>query len=144
MFAQKNVFIMRTSTREQLQIIAKRFSRMHECSVTESILKTILEKAIETNAVSISKVNLVIGEETGFMGDSIQFYFDKLSKGTFAEGAVLEMEFIKSKLKCMKCGALFERKRFFFTCPHCGEEGMPTKIGKEFYIKNIEIEEDSD
>jgi len=116
---------------------------MHESSITESILKTVIEKANESNAKSVKKINLVIGEETGFMGDSIQFYFDKYSKGTIAEGAVLDVRFIKSKLKCTKCGEMFERKPFSFECPKCQGEGNPTKIGKECFIENIEIEENS-
>jgi hydrogenase nickel incorporation protein HypA/HybF len=114
---------------------------MHESSITESILKNVIEKATESNAKSVKKIKLVIGQDTGFMGDSIQFYFDKYSEGTIAQGALLDILFIKSKLKCTKCGNIFERKKFSFECPDCGGEGVPTKIGKECYIESIEIEE---
>ncbi len=113
---------------------------MHEYSVTESILKIVIEKANESEAKKVLKINLVIGEDTGFIGDSIQFYFDRLSTGTIAEGARLEMKYVKAKLQCSKCGIFFERKIYSFECPECGGEGMPTKIGKECYIENIEIE----
>ena len=112
---------------------------MHESSIVQSILKTITEKAAELNARAITKVSLVVGADSGFMGDSIQFYFDRFSRDTIASGAVLEMRFVKPKLKCPNCGILFERKLFKFNCPDCDTEGLPTTIGKECYIENIEI-----
>lgn len=114
---------------------------MHESSIIESILKIVIEKVDKSESVKIKNISIIVGEDTGFMGDSLQFYFDRYSEGTIAEGAILNMSFVKSKLKCPKCGILFERKRFEFNCPECGEEGEPTKIGKECYIDNIEIEE---
>jgi hydrogenase nickel incorporation protein HypA/HybF len=114
---------------------------MHECSVTESIIKISVEKAKEAKAIRINNISLVIGELTGFMVDSIQFYFDHLSKGTIAEGAKIDIRQVKSRLKCSKCSETFERKRFDFSCPMCGGDGMPTDIGNECYIENLEIDE---
>ena len=45
-------------------------------------------------------------------------------------------------MKCDRCGRLFERKRFSFTCPYCGGDGSPTDIGKEFYIESVDLEVD--
>lgn len=114
---------------------------MHESSVIESILNIVVDKVNNSQSVKIKKISIIVGEDTGFMGDSLQFYFNRYSEGTIAEGAVLDMSFVKSKLICPKCGIYFERKRFEFNCPDCAEEGEPTKIGKECYIDSIEIEE---
>jgi hydrogenase nickel incorporation protein HypA/HybF len=83
---------------------------------------------------------LVVGELSGFIGDSIQLYFDIIAKGTLAENAELTIQYIKPKLKCKSCQKLFEREKFSFQCPFCGGEGLPSEIGKEFYIENIEVE----
>jgi len=58
---------------------------MHELSVTEEILKITLEHARRAKADRVLKVHLVVGDLTGFAGESIQFYFDLLSEGTEAE-----------------------------------------------------------
>jgi hydrogenase nickel incorporation protein HypA/HybF len=46
-------------------------------------------------------------------------------------------------LRCAKCGAHFIRKPFEFRCPDpdCGGDGEPTDIGREFFVKSIEIDE---
>ena len=113
---------------------------MHEYPVTEQIIKIAQETAIKNNAVKVTKVSLVVGELSGFIGDSISMYFDIISKGTVVEGAELEITYIKFKLKCDKCDIYFERPRFSFECPQCGQDGSPTDIGKEFYVKDVEIE----
>ena len=114
---------------------------MHESSIVQSILKTVCDKGAEMQVRAITKVTIVVGEDTGFMGDSIQFYFDRHSAYTIAAGAKLEIRFVKAQLKCPACGKMFERKRFEFACPECGTDGIPSEIGKECYIENIEIEE---
>ena len=70
----------------------------------------------------------------------IKMYFDIIGKGTLVEGAELEITYIKPKLKCESCGKLFERKRYSFECPECKGQGVPSDIGKEFYVEDIEIE----
>jgi hydrogenase nickel incorporation protein HypA/HybF len=114
---------------------------VHESSITESILKIVLEKALEFDAKRVLKIHLAVGEMTGFIGDSIHFYFDRYSKGTIAEGACLYIRYIKPEFKCVNCGNLFQRTDNEIRCPLCNGEGDPTKIGQEFFIENIEIQE---
>ncbi len=115
---------------------------MHEFPVTQSIVKIASDKARENNARSITRITLVVGEYSGFIGDSIQMYFDEIGKGTLCEGAVLEIEHVKAKWHCPSCRIDFVRKPLSFACPQCGQDGDPTSIGKEFYIKSIEVETD--
>ena len=113
---------------------------MHELPITQQIIKIAEENAKANSAVKVTKITIVVGEYSGFIGDSIGMYFDIISKGTMTEGAALEIINIKPKLLCESCGEYFERQRFSFECPKCGGQGGPTEIGKEFYIENIEIE----
>lgn len=113
---------------------------MHEYPITQQIIKIAEKHATELCASQVKKIKLVVGDYSGFIGDSIQMYFDVISEGTLCEGAVIEIEHVKPKLRCTGCGALFERELLSFSCPECGAEGEPTKIGKEFYIDYIEVE----
>lgn len=103
------------------------------------MVKIAQKHGAKFRASQIEKIILVIGENSGFIGDSIQMYFDIISKGTICEGAVLEMKYIETKVKCPECGEIFKRKPMSFACPVCGANGEPTDIGKEFYIESIEI-----
>ncbi len=112
---------------------------MHELPITQRIIEIASEAARERGAGRITKVQLVVGDASGYMADSIQLYFDLISAGSPCEGVSLEFEPVKSMLRCETCGQLFERKPFDFTCP-CGGQGRPTEIGREFYVKAIEVE----
>lgn len=119
----------------------RKFSGMHEYPITQQIVKLAVEKAEENNALRIMRISLVVGEMTGFVGDSIQMYFDAIAEGTIAEGAELSIIYVKPMLACSDCGEYFERQKFSFQCPYCKGKGMPTEIGKEFYIEEIEVED---
>jgi len=113
---------------------------VHESSVVESLIKIASQSAMENKAISVQRINIVAGESTGYMEESLQHYFNIYSKDTLLDGSELKVRYIKPKLKCETCGDYFERTRFSFDCPKCGKPGVMTEIGNEFYIEDMEIE----
>jgi hydrogenase nickel incorporation protein HypA/HybF len=113
---------------------------MHELSITQSMLDLVLEQAEKAGAKEVGKINLVIGEMTGVVSDCVQFYFDFLSKGTAAEGAVLSFKLIPTTAKCKNCHENFELKEFDWTCPYCQGNNMEIVAGKELFVESIEVE----
>ena len=109
---------------------------MHEYALAKSILEAATDHA---KGAKVKKIEMVIGESSGVMGESIRMYFDIFAENTLCEGAAMEIETVKPKLRCKACDMLFVRKPFSFECK-CGGEGMPTDIGREFYVKNIVVE----
>ena len=113
---------------------------MHEYPITVQIIGIAEKSCREAGAVRVTKISLVIGESSGFIGESISMYFDIIAEGTLCAGAALEIERVKAKLQCPACGEIFTRAPLSFACPCCGQDGGPTQIGKEFYVKAIEVE----
>lgn len=113
---------------------------MHEYPITQQIIKIAENHAKDAGAAKVTAINLVVGDYSGFIGESIQMYFDVISENTLCDGAKIHIERVKPKLQCSQCGVYFERKPYSFQCPACGGEGGPTAIGKEFYIDSIEVE----
>ena len=112
---------------------------MHEYPITLEIIRIAVETAKEKNAQRVDKIALVIGDLSGYVGESVHMYFDEISKGTACEGCHLEITRVKSMVKCTVCGDVFERKPFSFECPVCKGQAGPTSIGTEFYIDYIEV-----
>jgi len=113
---------------------------MHEASAAEALVRIVSEEADRRGAGKVLAVNLVVGEATGFMEESLAFYVGILARGTPVEGAALKISYVKPRLRCPGCGILFERSRFSFACPSCGTTGEATRIGSEFYVDTIEID----
>lgn len=115
---------------------------MHEYPMTKQIIQIAETHARQAGAKQVKKVNLVVGEYSGMVADCIALYFELISSGTMCEHAALHIEKVKPLLKCKICGHLFERKPFAFLCLQdgCDGEGEPTDIGREFYVKSIEVE----
>jgi len=113
---------------------------MHELAITQSMVDLVMEQAREAEAKKVGKINLVIGEMTGVAGDSVQFYFDFISKGTLVEGAALSFVMVPSKAQCQSCGKTFELKEFDWTCPYCEGKSLQIVAGKELFVESIEVE----
>jgi hydrogenase nickel incorporation protein HypA/HybF len=114
---------------------------MHELAVTQSILDIAVRHAERARARRILAVNLVIGDLTGFVDDSIQFYFDFLSRDTIAQDAQLNIERVAARVRCHVCGAAYvPPDSRLWTCPECDALGGEVIGGKEFSVASIEIE----
>jgi hydrogenase nickel incorporation protein HypA/HybF len=114
---------------------------MHELSITQSILDIALRHAQRAGAGRIRAINLVIGELTGFVDDSIQFYFDFLSKDTLAQGAQLNFERVAARVRCQACGVEYAPPDArLWACPECEALGSEVIAGREFSVASIEVE----
>jgi len=111
---------------------------MHELGITESIVNIAVDKAKEAQASKITKINLVIGELSGFVPDCIEFYFDFLSKDSIAEGAVLHFESSPAQFRCRSCSTVFCPQDTIWTCPKCQSQSVEITGGRELYIESIE------
>lgn len=111
---------------------------MHEYHKAVDIIEHAIEQAKAEGKSKVTKIFLVIGESSGFSGDSIRLHFEDASAGTICEGAEIVVRPVKTMLKCPNCGEMFVRAPFKFDCPRCGTEGVPSEVGKEMSIEGIE------
>jgi len=114
--------------------------RMHELSVTESLLDIVCRHANQATAKRILRIHLVIGDLSSIIDDSVQFYFDFLSENTIAEGAELVFKRLSVALNCTACGHDWNPTTADWTCPACGLAKASIVAGREFYVDSIEVE----
>jgi len=114
---------------------------MHEMAVTQSILDIAIKHAQQAGAARITRINLVIGEMSGVVDDSVQFYFDFLSKETIAEEATLVFDRRPAVYRCRECQATFHPEGLTWECPVCDALSFEVVSGREFRIESIEVEE---
>ncbi|NLE77648.1 MAG: hydrogenase maturation nickel metallochaperone HypA [Chloroflexi bacterium] len=112
---------------------------MHELAVTQSVLEIVVRHAQRAQAARVTAINLVVGELSGFVSESIQFYFDMVSQGTPAEGAELRIRRVAAKVRCRACGTEFATTDHRWVCPQCQAVGGQVLSGQEFHVESIEV-----
>lgn len=115
---------------------------MHELPVTESILEIALRHAQKANATRITHLYLVIGQLATIVDESVQFYWDIISKETMAEGAQLHFERLPATLSCLDCEHQYTLAGDDFACPRCSSEHVKVVSGDEFFMQAIDVELD--
>ncbi len=113
---------------------------MHELPVTEGLLKLALEYGQKADAARITDLHLVIGDLSSIVDDSVQFYWDIISKGTIAEGATLHFERVRTRMYCFACAEEYIPQSGTLTCPTCGSAQVKVAGGDEFRLESIEVE----
>ncbi|MGC8970784.1 MAG: hydrogenase maturation nickel metallochaperone HypA [bacterium] len=112
---------------------------MHELAVTEEVIKTVTEVS---KGKKVKTIELVIGDLSSFIDESIQFYFELLTRSTPLEGTKLLFRRIPVKLRCYNCQKEFIPDETYL-CPYCKKIGGDVIEGREFYIESIEVEDEN-
>jgi hydrogenase nickel incorporation protein HypA/HybF len=111
---------------------------MHELPVVIDIVHVMDEESKKCGFNKINRINLVIGELSSIIDESVQMYFEVIAENSTCAGATLSFEHVPATLKCQKCGLEFPHNKSF-DCPSCGGESVLVKgTGREFYIKSYE------
>ena len=113
---------------------------MHELGITEQLLSLTLRHAEQAGATRVTRLNLVVGEFSSVVDDSLQFYWGMLAEGTIAAGAELCFRRIPGKLTCDACGVEFLFSEYEGRCPHCGGPHARLSDGDQFNLESIEVE----
>jgi len=113
---------------------------MHEYAITEALLKTASEYAENNGAKRVLSLNLVIGDLSGIMDESVQFYWDMVSEDTICAGSILKFEKQSAVFRCLACQSEFPMVEELAPCPKCGSIDIRVISGDDFTLKSIEIE----
>ncbi len=111
---------------------------MHEASITESMLEIVLR---HSGGAKVLSVQVAIGELSTYVDESIELYWQELTRGGPAEGARLEFRREPGLLHCMECQTQFSVHSADFQCPNCGSRAAVPAGGQDCFVESIEIEE---
>ena len=115
---------------------------MHELAVTEHLLQVVLTAAQCADAHAVTAIDLVVGDLSSIVDDSVQFYFDILSQETVAAGARLHFQREPAIATCSDCGAQTAvRPPIDPRCPQCQGIHIQVTGGRDFRVASIDIEE---
>jgi hydrogenase nickel incorporation protein HypA/HybF len=117
---------------------------VHEMGITQSILTASFDAARDAGATRITEIRISVGELTETVDFALQFAFEALTPDTMAEGAVLIIDKVPAKSRCMACGNVYEHDRFQMVCSECGSMAVELLQGRELQIDSIEADDGQD
>jgi len=113
---------------------------VHELSITSYLVDAVASRARELGATRVLAINLVVGERSGIVDDSLRFYFEMLAPGTLVEGAELNVARTSLRFHCAACERDYQPSGLDFLCPGCGTVGEVVDDGSDLLIESLEIE----
>ena len=77
---------------------------MHEAVLAEQILGAALAEAGRVRAKSVTRLTLTLGGLEGVSAETLEFAFRERAIGTLAERAVLAVDVVPGRVRCVACG----------------------------------------
>ncbi|UBF26838.1 hydrogenase maturation nickel metallochaperone HypA [Kovacikia minuta CCNUW1] len=113
---------------------------MHETDMTKALILTIRNWWEEQpDRPQIARVHLIVGQFTCVEPVSLQFAFEVQTRGTFLEGAALEIQETPLIAFCHQCQQDYRPEiGIQYACPHCRSPMDDIRSGRELKIDRIE------
>ncbi|MBZ2165608.1 hydrogenase maturation nickel metallochaperone HypA [Methanobacterium spitsbergense] len=122
---------------------------MHELSMADAMVKTVLDVAEKNDATEVIEVTIEVGKLTMLNPEQLKFLLDVLVENTLLEGAEINIDEIPVELNCNLCeynglADMDESDHYLaiVKCPECGERDVEITAGRECNVKNIKIEKE--
>jgi len=113
---------------------------VHELSIAQSIINIVEESVCLQPGERVLTVEMVAGELTGIVTETMEFCFEFAAKDTVAQGARLTVETVPVMGRCKDCGREFAVENYNFVCPDCESTRIDMVSGTELYVKQVEVE----
>lgn len=117
-----------------------RLSTVHELAITENLLALATRHGVAAGAKRVTDLYLVVGELSSVVDESVQFYWDFVSRGTVCEGARLHFERVPAELTCDECGERYRIAEGIAPCPRCDSSQVRLTAGAEFRLESLGVE----
>lgn len=113
---------------------------MHELSLCESILDTIITRTRQQGFSRVRRVWLEIGALANVELAALRFAFEVVRENTLAATAELEIITLPGRAWCLDCAQAVTVHALYDPCPLCGGYQWRLTGGHEMRIKELEVE----
>ena len=114
---------------------------MHELGIVFEIQKRVVAVAQENGLAlsDIAQVVVEVGEASTIVPRYLKECWPAATDSTEMENAELVVELLIAKVRCKKCGTVYEYLKNNKKCPVCGAWECVMVTGQEFNIKEIAV-----
>jgi len=113
---------------------------MHEMALCESMLQILEAQGQAQGFRRVKRVRLEVGALSCVEKDALRFNFEVVTRGSLADGAVLELIDVPGEGWCLPCARPVAVTSLVDPCPHCGSGQVQVTGGEELQIRDLEVE----
>jgi len=113
---------------------------LHELSLTQNLIEIAEEHARREGGKTITSITMEIGDLSGVIPEAVEFAFEACTKGTMADGAILEIVRIPAVGRCQQCDNECQLESLTDGCDRCGCFALDIISGQEMTLTEMEIE----
>jgi hydrogenase nickel incorporation protein HypA/HybF len=114
---------------------------MHEMSLVESVIESILDLKEKNDWKKINRITLKIGKMRQVIPDIMEFAYTAASKSTELEGSDMVIMQVEMEFFCKSCNRRWGEEDMAFICPYCGSSEVEMIHGMELEIDSMEVED---
>lgn len=112
---------------------------MHELSLAQNICDVV--KPLVSSKHKLKSVVVECGPFCGVQSEALEYCFSIVAPAAGLGQAALEIKKLKAEASCPACGSCLDIDTMWATCNKCGHGPLTAKGGREFRVKEIELEE---
>jgi hydrogenase nickel incorporation protein HypA/HybF len=114
---------------------------MHELSIAQALIEQVEAVRAAHDGRAVVAVGVRIGSWRLVVQESLDFYYQTLTRGTALEGSRLEVENVQARGRCRRCGEEFPVEAPLIVCPACAAVGGELVQGQELDLVSVELED---
>jgi hydrogenase nickel incorporation protein HypA/HybF len=112
---------------------------VHEFGIAQALIGNAVREAQRLGARRIGALHIRLGAAHEIMPETMELCLEAVSKGTPAEGARWEIEWVPVQKRCVACDCVFQPSESG-ECPSCGAVLSELMAGNELYVDSLEID----
>lgn len=114
---------------------------MHEMALAQDIIQILHNYLQNIDLNNVTVVRLSIGVLMTVEQESLKFAYGVLTEKTPLQNSKLEIIEEPLTVSCNNCGNTYIVKNFQYTCSQCKNTNYSIIMGKEMYVKEVEVEQ---
>ena len=112
---------------------------MHELSIANNVVETVVESLSKVSFTRVSAVNISIGKFSGIDPSSLEFCLPMIIEESPLAGAKINIELIPLVVSCLTCQSE-ALEAVSLQCPRCQSSSIEVISGKDIQVSSVDVE----
>ncbi|BAY11705.1 hydrogenase maturation nickel metallochaperone HypA [Calothrix sp. NIES-2098] len=112
---------------------------MNEVALMQNIVNSAVERAKQDGAHHIYTIEMRVGTAAGVTPESLEQAFDVVKKGTIADMAKLQVDYVSAVCYCANCNIEFQPSDSRYECPECHQPYCEVRKGTELELTSLDV-----